>query len=225
MSGAIAPFTIDIIMGKLNTRLLEGTTSWHIYFSIQYYLGCCPFRICLENPNKKLSHTSKFIIQTFWPQTIFCFLADLSLMPWILVELRNSIPADRRNSSLYLSTLLAITTVPIILIIKGKFWFGRASLLRTVNKFASTPMEIPRKLDRMICHRYAILSITLLWAGIGITTWCLGRGLWSERMWTVELWWSKVIEAGYHNLFLNKFTHTSLDPLVGIFSGLGFLQW
>lgn len=210
-------------MSQLNNckwwRRWHDITSWQIYFGIQYYLGFSPFRISIDHS------TGKFIQKTFWPQTIFCFLADLCMMPWIIRELRQSIPTDRANPSLYLSTFLAITSVPMMLLIKSKLWLGRKSLLEIVNKFASLPIEITGRVDRIICSKYVILLIILFWGIIGITTWTMGRGLWSGKAWTLELWWSKIMEAGYYNLFLKESQEDPGNLFVGIISALGFFQW
>lgn len=103
---------------------------WKIFFDVQYFLLCSPFRMRMQPIEKSLP----MVVASSWlPQKVSCGIFTILGLLFLAARMHQAVPTDRKDPSMYLFISFRVTTTLFTVGRVWLFWWDQARLLDIFN--------------------------------------------------------------------------------------------
>ncbi len=217
-----------------NVFEFEFTDFLKIYYDFAYFLCLCPFQLVKTKTNG-CSQDEFYIVKSWWLQKYGCTIIALLGFPWLLRDIRVSIPENNRTTNfskrptVYFEIILGIVGTLLRLSVIKVFWYNGEEIGRIVNflaeqntyysirKGSCVQMHRKPKSNRSIV-KLVICSVCFLYTAVGFLNWVMGRSLSalcyegsSIYKWDLSWWWTAIIGATKYSFFMESNRNTTLN--------------
>lgn len=220
-----------------------------IYLDSAYFLCCCPFRLRLNNSlgrNAASSTHQPYNAVGSLPQKLLCSLFIIMHFLWVIRDIRVSFPSSAASKSPKMDFQLVHTIVGYwwkFSILKY-FWLNQQDFLKIVafltnfeKSYERYQLPVEDRVGVFTKFYYSnkkilISLITIIYSGMGVAYWIMGRGVlrsrssatWLIPEWKVDLWWNEIKEATKQIFFLDRNIPDEVSPILNILVATGLFQ-
>lgn len=106
---------------------------WQIFFDIQYFLLCSPFRIKVQNRNRHLPQKLTFVATSWNPQRLLCGAFTFLNLFQMLLFVRQQIPKNPHNPYEYFVLASEINTTLLKCTLVKLFWLRQSDILKILG--------------------------------------------------------------------------------------------
>lgn len=111
------------------------------YFDVPFAVGLCPFRL-----TRNSTKTHKYIIRTWWPQTLLCILLHGLVLLFYFGNIRYGyfdLTRSKKHPYNFFLYGTILGKIILVLINLWQFWFGRVYFINLINFLAHPKNCLP----------------------------------------------------------------------------------